>query len=144
MSQDRSNSRRKCISLPIINLRLKYARDLIFDGVFECDDFVFRRVELVDECVECGCFSGASWSRDQYHSLFFLHRAFESTLVHPGNTQSIKVQDSIARVQDTTHDALTIPCRQRRDTNINVCITSVLPQSKLSVLWNMGDIEFEV
>src|SRR5208282_5825543 len=81
VTQDRTQPAGKREAFLFVYRNLGDAADLIFDGVFDGDDFIFVVLDFVDGGVERRRFAGAGGAGDEDHAVGFLDVAAEAGFV---------------------------------------------------------------
>ena len=76
--QDRAQAARKGETLFLVDRNLQNAGHLVFDRVFNRDDFVAALVQLGEQAIECGGLTGASGAGDQQHPVRLGGKAAQS------------------------------------------------------------------
>src|SRR5277367_6008823 len=92
VTQDRAQAAGKGEAFLFVDGNLGDAADLIFDGIFDGDDFVFVVFDFVDGGVEGSRFAGAGGSSDQDHAVGFLNIAAEAGFVWAVEADDIESQ----------------------------------------------------
>ncbi len=69
VTQNRTQAAGEGEALFFVDGNLRDAADLIFDGIFDGDDFIFVGFNFVDRGVERGGFAGAGWAGDEHHAV---------------------------------------------------------------------------
>src|SRR5271170_6109542 len=92
VTQDGAQAAGKGEAFLFVDGNLGDAADLIFDGIFDGDDFVFVVFDFVDGGVERGGFAGAGGSSDQDHAVGFLNVTAEAGFVWAVEADDIESQ----------------------------------------------------
>ena len=61
----------ECQPLFFVNWDLRDAANLIFDRIFNGDNFVFVSLDFIHRRVKRGRFAAARWAGDQHHAVWF-------------------------------------------------------------------------
>ena len=125
-----------------IYLRLYNSLKLIFDRIFECNNFLIRSIEGWEERLECSCLS---WSRrpchDDHPSRFF-KCLLDLPLCRPNHSKIYNAWNIFDTIEDTTYGIFSPFYWQCRDTYIEmtICIIDTI----FSILRYIRNIELEV
>ena len=90
VAQDGTQAARKGEPLLFIHGNLGDTAQLVLDGIFDGDNFVFVALDLVDGGIECGGFSGARGTCDQDHAIGFADVAAEAASLFVRKTNHVQ------------------------------------------------------
>src|SRR6185437_9971521 len=124
VSQNRPQAASKRQSLLFVHRNLSDAADLIFDGIFDGDDFVFVGLDFIDGGVKRGRLARARRACDQHHSVRLANVASEFTHIVLGETHYVAVQSAELLterflVQHAKHSVFAVNRRHDRNAKIN-------------------------
>src|SRR5262249_46250548 len=120
--------------------------DLVFDGVFNGDDFVFVVLDLAQRRVESGGLAGASGPGDEHHAVGFGDVAAELRQVRGREADHIQRQlgEFLAHrllIQHAEHGVFAV--NGGHDGNAEVDQAVLVANAKTPVLWDalFGDVQ---
>ena len=141
LAQNSAQGTRKTHVDTRINLRLADAVEIIFDWIFHRHDVGHGRIDARQRRVQRGGLARSGGPGDQHDAVWLAHQRIhrgERGAFHP---QTCELQPSRILVQQTQHNAFTMPGRQGRDAHIDRF--SCQSQSDAPILGNalFGDIQ---
>src|SRR3984957_15522119 len=141
LTQDRAQAAREGHFDFRVHLRLADAVDVVLDRIFDRHDVVAAIVEAQQRRVQRRAFAGTGRTGDEQYSV----RTFdcfaqdvECPLIH---TELAQIEFAGLFVEQTQHDAFTVPCGNRRDAHIDGTPGNLQPDA--AVLWQsfFGDVQ---
>src|SRR5579871_100701 len=124
VAQDGAQSAGESQAFFLVDGTLRNAAKLIFDGVFNRDDFVFVGFDFVDGGVERSGFTGTGRTGDENHAIRLANVAAEAAHLVGGETndvetQALKLFGKGFLVEDAKHGVFAVAGRHDGDTQVN-------------------------
>src|ERR1700690_1839986 len=146
VAQDGAKAARKRETFLFVYRNLRDAADLVFDRVFDGDDFVFVVLDFVDGGVKRGGLAGACGAGDEDHAVRFVNEAaksgdfvfFEADHVEREIAKFFAERLFIKNAQDSV-----FPVNRRHDGNAEVHEAAFITNAEAAVLRDaaLGDVE---
>src|ERR1700674_585260 len=149
VTQDGAQSASEGQTFFLIDRDLGDATNLVFDRVFNGDDFVFVGLDLADRCVQGRGLAASGWSGDQHHAVRFLDVAAEFPQVvfietHHIESEFVKFFAHRFFIEHAQHGILAVDGRHNRNAEVDRPLGTAVAHAEASVLRNpaLGDIQF--
>src|SRR5580692_3355347 len=148
VTQNGSQSASESQALFLVDRNLSNAANLVFDRVFNGDDFVFVGFNLADGRVQRGGFAAARWPRHQHHAIRLLDVASELAqvvLIETDNIERelVKLLTHRFFIEYAQHGIFAVNRRHNRNAEVDGPLGAAIAHAETSVLRNpaFGNIQ---